>query len=724
MFHGDSSLASSPPLGIDTPLPDECNKEVVVQTSMLISKSNLDQEEIPNCSPKILNPKPESFKCSRKTDDMDFIAPNTAPSTSAVITNTDTTVSPFRISQSLLIPSSAYSNSNILENSLESDRYVSAVLITDSPVSSPSSSPQRKSWLDYTRDYDGEITLFETLNSDSGNSFIDPDLTLNDMYQNQHEYICEIPSKSNPYSLEMDHLLRQNRTFAEYEDSQDSSASVSPDNESFKHERETPDHREFIKSPLEASKNVFIKNIGLEASRPPTRKSSAETIPENSLSFSQSCKTMTRLKNKDNQSSSPHNGNTSPTRSSPFRNLASMFDTTRRNPTRGARWEQSYNLKHFNPGVTEVKLEEVKLEEIPNQKIATGAPRGRGRPRGSFSARIVPTNKQAVASTTTMISEKSESITDKKRVYIDTTTPGKKKFMVIFKINDPKPNYEVQQESSKGKKIWPVKEMKLSEDDTITKKYPSENFQLVFNKVSGKKLPLDSEIDIHNTITTIQTNTETSSSEEEELKEEYADTSASEDVYSSDYEEQNENVNHVENSNAKPLSISASSSNVLVSPRKGPKRKLCPPDEGIISPIKHRRWHNEQDRKIIHLKETLNWPWRAIQQTLGTNHSWQAIQMRYLRSLKGRWDLWTEEEELKLLKAFQRDWTKRWNRISSEMGPAFPEERCLRKVYELAGLEVCQEQLYFHTRAADEANPEEVDSSNCEDYVRLYLTSI
>ncbi|CDK29061.1 unnamed protein product [Kuraishia capsulata CBS 1993] len=94
-------------------------------------------------------------------------------------------------------------------------------------------------------------------------------------------------------------------------------------------------------------------------------------------------------------------------------------------------------------------------------------------------------------------------------------------------------------------------------------------------------------------------------------------------------------------------------------------------------------WTPEEDELLVHYKEELNFSWKYIARLIGKTHSWQAVQMRYLRTHKPRNEVWTPADEARLVYMIKRDWDTRWKRISSDLGPAFNFERCRDKAREL-----------------------------------------
>ncbi|GMG32560.1 unnamed protein product [Ambrosiozyma monospora] len=96
-------------------------------------------------------------------------------------------------------------------------------------------------------------------------------------------------------------------------------------------------------------------------------------------------------------------------------------------------------------------------------------------------------------------------------------------------------------------------------------------------------------------------------------------------------------------------------------------------------------WTAEDDELIIRCKEVENLSWRKIASKLEGRHSWQAIQMRYLRTHKSRGDSWSRFMEIRLIQAVKKDWEQRWKRISDDLGKNFSMERCFNK-----NLDMCQ----------------------------------
>lgn len=117
----------------------------------------------------------------------------------------------------------------------------------------------------------------------------------------------------------------------------------------------------------------------------------------------------------------------------------------------------------------------------------------------------------------------------------------------------------------------------------------------------------------------------------------------------------------------------------LTTPRQLPSaKKIRTPPYQIFN-----RWTPEEDRQIIDYKENHDKTWKEISSLLTGRHTWQAVQMRYLRNLKGRNDPWHESQISKLYEVIEKDWNMRWKRISNELGPSFSPERVVQKVQEL-----------------------------------------
>lgn len=103
-------------------------------------------------------------------------------------------------------------------------------------------------------------------------------------------------------------------------------------------------------------------------------------------------------------------------------------------------------------------------------------------------------------------------------------------------------------------------------------------------------------------------------------------------------------------------------------------------------------WTKAEDDAIVYYKEEMKYSWKKIEELLEKQHSWQAIQMRYLRNHKSRNDEWSRFMEIRLINAIRKDWENRWKRISADLGKDFGPERCTTK-----NIEICKkmELSYF-----------------------------
>lgn len=128
-------------------------------------------------------------------------------------------------------------------------------------------------------------------------------------------------------------------------------------------------------------------------------------------------------------------------------------------------------------------------------------------------------------------------------------------------------------------------------------------------------------------------------------------------------------------------------------------RKSGQPKDHVLKKLREprrrapQRWTQSDDLLILYLKEVENLTWKEAALLIRYRHSWQAVQMRYLRTLCRLTGEWSEEDTNRLKLVVSRDWATRWKRIATEMGPQFPIERCYRKLHELAGEEVDYEVL-------------------------------
>lgn len=103
-------------------------------------------------------------------------------------------------------------------------------------------------------------------------------------------------------------------------------------------------------------------------------------------------------------------------------------------------------------------------------------------------------------------------------------------------------------------------------------------------------------------------------------------------------------------------------------------------------------WTKTEDDAIVYYKEEMRYSWKRIEELLKHRHSWQAIQMRYLRNHKSRNEEWSRYMEIKLINYVRKDWENRWKRISEALGSNFSVERCVNK-----NIEICKkmEMPYF-----------------------------
>lgn len=127
------------------------------------------------------------------------------------------------------------------------------------------------------------------------------------------------------------------------------------------------------------------------------------------------------------------------------------------------------------------------------------------------------------------------------------------------------------------------------------------------------------------------------------------------------------------------------------------------------------RWTQTDDRLILYLKEIEGLTWKESALMIRYRHSWQAVQMRYLRTLCRLTEQWSKKDTEKLQTIISRDWAGRWKRIATEMGPQFPVERCYRQMKELAGMKVDLERL-------DEVEDMEDEDVQVDKVVKGYST--
>uniref|UniRef100_A0A060TBC2 ARAD1D30118p n=1 Tax=Blastobotrys adeninivorans TaxID=409370 RepID=A0A060TBC2_BLAAD len=98
------------------------------------------------------------------------------------------------------------------------------------------------------------------------------------------------------------------------------------------------------------------------------------------------------------------------------------------------------------------------------------------------------------------------------------------------------------------------------------------------------------------------------------------------------------------------------------------------------------RWTQREDYVIAVLREAYNYSWASISEFMSNRYSPQAIQVRYLRSVKPRNRPLSSEEHYRFLKVLKKDWETRFHRVAREMGPGFTVKRCIRHVFAMLGL--------------------------------------
>ncbi|KAF5099125.1 hypothetical protein D0Z00_001789 [Geotrichum galactomycetum] len=99
-----------------------------------------------------------------------------------------------------------------------------------------------------------------------------------------------------------------------------------------------------------------------------------------------------------------------------------------------------------------------------------------------------------------------------------------------------------------------------------------------------------------------------------------------------------------------------------------------------------KRWTESDDDKVAFLREYGNLKWHEVTEFINGRHTPQAVQMRYLRSLKRRNDVITLEQRNKLAKVLEEDYHNRFKRISIAMGPAFTPLRIQKLFMQEVGL--------------------------------------
>lgn len=93
-----------------------------------------------------------------------------------------------------------------------------------------------------------------------------------------------------------------------------------------------------------------------------------------------------------------------------------------------------------------------------------------------------------------------------------------------------------------------------------------------------------------------------------------------------------------------------------------------------------KRWSESDDDKIAFLREYGNLKWHEVTEFINGRHTTQAVQMRYLRSLKRRNDSLTLDQRKKLTQVVEEDYHNRFKRISIAMGPSFTPLR-IQKIF-------------------------------------------
>jgi hypothetical protein len=99
-----------------------------------------------------------------------------------------------------------------------------------------------------------------------------------------------------------------------------------------------------------------------------------------------------------------------------------------------------------------------------------------------------------------------------------------------------------------------------------------------------------------------------------------------------------------------------------------------------------KRWTESDDDKVAFLREYGNLKWHEVTEFINGRHTPQAVQMRYLRSLKRRNDVLTLEQRNKLTKVVEEDYNNRFKRISIAMGPSFTPLRIQKLFMQDVGL--------------------------------------
>lgn len=100
---------------------------------------------------------------------------------------------------------------------------------------------------------------------------------------------------------------------------------------------------------------------------------------------------------------------------------------------------------------------------------------------------------------------------------------------------------------------------------------------------------------------------------------------------------------------------------------------------------KHVKWTKAENDAVVYYKEELKYSWKRIAKMLDNRHTWQSIQMRYLRNYKSRNEEWSKYMETRLIDAIRKDWENRWFRVAKSLGKDFTAERCMSK-----NIEICK----------------------------------
>lgn len=99
-----------------------------------------------------------------------------------------------------------------------------------------------------------------------------------------------------------------------------------------------------------------------------------------------------------------------------------------------------------------------------------------------------------------------------------------------------------------------------------------------------------------------------------------------------------------------------------------------------------RHWTASDDDKVAFLREYGNLKWHEVTEFLNGRHTPQAVQMRYLRSLKRRNDGLCDAEKAKLKRIVEEDYEGRFKRIATQMGPSFTPIRLIKIFMQECGM--------------------------------------